>query len=225
MNTDERGPGRPISFAVQEAFQNLNILFWLFIRGQVAALLKEDELGAGDSVGQSPGGKWSDVHVIAAGDYKLGKFKAGKFGCEVKIGGGLGNGFSYGRVVAEVTHMAYVGVALLRGVKDHAEMIAQAGAGRGFGLWAKLLRFLLVLFLYIGKDVGQHMDDIVPGRPGRVREDQFGDVFRMSGGIGHGDESAIRVTEQSKFGEAEGLAHGIEISDLRVHGLIRTGLQ
>ena len=144
----------------------------------------------------------------------VGKFEAGEFGREIKIGGGLGNSFADGRLKAEIAHAAHVGVAFLRGVKDHAEMIAQAGAGRGFGLGAELLRFLLVLFFDIGKDIGQHVDDIVPGRSGRVGEYQLGDVFRMSGGIGHGDESAVGVTQQSKFGETKGLAHGVEVSDL-----------
>ncbi len=67
-----------------------------------------------------------------------------------------------GRLKSEVAHAAHVGVAFLRGVKDHAEVIAQAGAGSGFCFRTKLLRFLLVLFLDIGKDIRQQVDDALP---------------------------------------------------------------
>jgi|SRR5882724_13137039 len=96
-------------------------------------------------------------------------------------------------------------------------MIAQASAGGGFGLGAKLLRFLFIFFFDIGKDVGQNVDDIVPGRARRVGEYQLRDVLRMSGGISHGNESAIGVTEQRKSSETKSLAHGVEVSDLGVH--------
>src|SRR5438105_15778412 len=46
----------------------------------------------------------------------------------------------------------------------------------------------------------------------------------MSGGIGHGDKAAVRVTQQSKFREAERLADGVEVGDLGVHCLRSSSL-
>src|SRR5437868_4459583 len=46
----------------------------------------------------------------------------------------------------------------------------------------------------------------------------------MSGGIGHGDKAAIRVTQQSKSREADRLAHGVEVGDLGVHCLRSSSL-
>ena len=128
----------------------------------MTALLKEDGLCSGDGVCQPPGRKRGDVHVVASVDHQRRKFETGKLGREIKIGGGLGNGFANGRFVSEVAHVAHVGVAFLRGIKDHAEMIAQAGAGSSFSFGAKLLRFLFVLFLDIGKDIGQQVNDALP---------------------------------------------------------------
>jgi hypothetical protein len=128
----------------------------------MSALLKEDNLRAGDGVRQPPGRERGDVHVIASVDHQRRKFEAGEIGSEIQIGGGLGNGFGDGRLISEVAHVAHVGVAFLRGVKDHAEMVAQVGPRCGFGFRAKLLRFLFVLFLNIGKDIRQQMDDALP---------------------------------------------------------------
>src|ERR1700724_4627709 len=83
-------PNLSLSSTVQETFQHLNILIRLFIRRKMAALLEEDERGAGDGMRQSPGGERRDVHVIAAGDDQSWKLEAGQFGREVQVGGGFG---------------------------------------------------------------------------------------------------------------------------------------
>jgi hypothetical protein len=67
-----------VSLTIQEIFQQLNVLVWLFVRRQMAALLKEDELCSGDGMRQSPGCERSHVHVIAAVDHQRGKLKSAK---------------------------------------------------------------------------------------------------------------------------------------------------
>src|SRR5436309_435606 len=96
------------SSTIQEVFQDFNVLFRLLICRQMAALLKEDELCAGDGVRQPPGRERGDVHVITAVDHQRRKLKAAEFGGEVKIGGRFGDGFANGWLIAEVAHVAHV---------------------------------------------------------------------------------------------------------------------
>ena len=128
----------------------------------MAALLKEYGLCSGDGMRQTPGRARSDVHIVTAVDHERGKFKAGEFRREVEIGGCFLHGVADGRLKSKIAHVAHIGVAFFRRVKDHAEMVAQAGAGRGFRCGSQLLCFLRPLFLNIGKDIGQQVDNVMP---------------------------------------------------------------
>src|ERR1051326_1180900 len=98
----------------------------------MAALFKENGLCTRNGVCQPPGSERSHVHVIASVDDERREFKISKLWAEIEIGCGLADCFAHSRLESEIAHAAHVCVAFLRGIKDHAEMIAQPGARGGF---------------------------------------------------------------------------------------------
>ena len=104
--------------------------------------------------------------------------------------------------------MSHVGVALLRRVEDHAEVVEKPGLRGGFGVFAEFLCFGFVLFFNVGEDLWEEVDDTAPGRRGGVGEDESGDVLGVSGAVGHGEHAAVGVADECDFAEAELVADG-----------------
>ena len=73
------------------------------------------------------------------------------------------------------------------------------------------------LLQHIGEDVGEHAHDVFQCRRGGVAEDELFDVLRVRGGVGHGEQAAVRVANEIEFLEAEFGANSLHVGDLGVH--------
>src|SRR5579859_4355674 len=127
------------------------------------------------------------------------------------------DGRPHGRLIAENAPVGDKSNASFRREKNHAEMVAQAGARRRIRVRTELLLLLPALLFDIREDLRQHMHNALPRWSGRVRENEPGYLLRMRGGVGHRKESAVGVANQRDLLESELLAHGFKVGDLSVH--------